>query len=214
MEKLNGFKNESDLVKYLDGKRVKELNPMFRSFIDCLFENPKLNSRIICYKNSLRQKSDIFIRIGSIVKGISIKTGSRNSIHVEPISEFIHFLIENKVSRECVIEYLKYQYADGTTNGKGKNRISSEEYKKMNQEGIDKINISINNPDLLNNAIDKFILKGNNSNTYISAIIHGDVSDFVWITKEDIRKIILSKTNIYSTAVHFGTLTCQPKIDV
>lgn len=30
-------------------------------------------------------------------------------------------------------------------------------------------------------------------------------------TKEQIEEIILSKKDVYSTAVHFGALTCQPK---
>ena len=78
------------------------------------------------------------------MKGISIKKGIKNSVHLEGISSFIHFLIENKVPREIVIEYLKYQYADGTTNGKGTLRQSIEQYKKENQDKIDKINEVLN----------------------------------------------------------------------
>ena len=33
--------------------------------------------------------------------------------------------------------------------------------------------------------------------------------DFVWIKKEDIIKVILSKKDVYSSAVHFGPLTIQ-----
>ena len=65
--------------------------------------------------------------INDVIKNVSIK----NSVHVEGISSFIHFLIENKVDRQNVINYLKYHYADGTTNGSGLNRISVDEYKKM-----------------------------------------------------------------------------------
>lgn len=64
------------------------------------------------------------------MKGISIKKGYKNSVHVERISDFIHFLIENNIDREIVTEYLKYHYADGSTNGKGIKRLSVEEYKK------------------------------------------------------------------------------------
>ena len=101
--------------------------------------------------------------------------------------------------------------ADGTTNGKGINRLSIEEYKKTHQQSIDDLNNQLNNKDLLNKAIDKFILKGNNSKYYIDAIVYGEVNDFIWILKQDIRNIILSKMNVYSTSVHFGPITCQPK---
>ena len=44
----------------------------------------------------------------------------------------------------------------------------------------------------------------------MDAIICGEVDDFIWITKEDIYKVILSKKDVYSSAVHFGPMTCQP----
>ena len=110
-----------------------------------------------------------------------------------------------------MIEYLKYHYADGSTNGEGNNRISVEEYKKNNQDCIDKINKAFNNEKILRNAIDRFVIKGKNSKYYIDAIVCGEVDNFVWITKDDIVKVILSKKDDYSTGVHFGSLSCQPK---
>lgn len=132
-------------------------------------------------------------------------------MHVERISDFIHFLIENNVDRQKVIEYLKYHYADVSINGKVRRRILVDEYKKENQENIDKINNAFNNEKLLKNAIYRFIIKGKNSNYYIDPIICSEVNNFVWITKEDIIKVILSKNDSYSTGVHFGPLSCQLK---
>lgn len=211
MSNINGSNNEFEFVKYLNGKSISELNPMFRMLIDELYPFEAQNSIIKSWRNHYNQKTDIFIRINGKMKGISIKKGIKNSIHVERISDFIHFLIENKVNREIVIEYLKYHYADGSTNGKGSNRISVEEYKKQNQSNIDKINKAFNDEKILKEAIDRFIIKGNNSDYYIDAIIYGEVNDFVWATRNDIKTIILSKRNIYSTAVHFGPITCQSK---
>ena len=145
------------------------------------------------------------------MKGISVKKGIKNSVHIEGISQFIHFLILNKVPRDIIIKYLQYHYADGTTNGKGINRLSSEEYKINHQQDIDAINHILNQDNLLKRAIIRFILKGNNSEYFIDAIITGEVNDFLWVTSKDIEQIILSKKEEYSTAVHFGPLTCQPK---
>lgn len=211
LSNISGSNNEFEFVKYLNGKKISELNPMFRDLIDELFPLEKEDSIIKSWKNHYNQKSDIFIKVNGIMKGISIKKGIKNSIHVERISDFIHFLIENKIDREIVVEYLKYHYADGSTNGKGLKRLSVEEYKKDNQFNIDKINKSFNNEKILKEAIDRFIIKGNNSDYYIAAIIYGEVDDFVWATREDIKNIILSKKDVYSTAVHFGPITCQPK---
>lgn len=211
MSDITGKNNEYKFVQYLNGKTIQELNPMFYALIKKLYPTELETSRIKCWLNHLNQKSDIFIKINGIMKGISIKKGMKNSVHVERISDFIHFLIENKLSREAVIEYLKYHYADGTTNGTGKKRISAEEYKKSNQDRIDRINKEFNNEQIILKAIERFIIQGNNSQYYIAAIIYGEVDDFIWITREDIRNIILSKKDEYSTAVHFGAMICQPK---
>lgn len=211
MSNISGSDNEFEFVKYLNGKKISELNPMFRDLIDELYPLEQEDSIIKSWRNHYNQKSDIFIKINGKMKGISIKKGIKNSIHVEGISNFIHFLIENKVDREIVLEYLKYHYADGSTNGKGLERLSADEYKKNNQAGIDEINKVFNDENILKNAIERFITKGNNSDYYIAAIIYGEVDDFVWATRDDIKNMILSKKNIYSSAVHFGPITCQPK---
>ena len=152
----------------------------------------------------------LVIDINDCIKKISIKKGINNSVHVEGISSFIHFLIDSGISKENIIEYLKYHYADGTTNGTGANRISGYEYKINNQDKIDKINIALNNEYIIKRAINRFILQGKNSNECIDAIIYGTVDDFLFITKEEIEEIIISKKDIYSTGIHFANLYCQP----
>ena len=211
MSNINGYENEYEFVQYLNGKRIKELNPLFRELIDELFPMEGEDTVIKSWRNHNKQKTDVFIKVNSIMKGISIKKGKKNSFHVERISDFINFLIENKIDKEIVIEYLKYHYADGSTNGTGSRRLSVEEYKKVNQSKIDKINIAMNYENILRNAIYRFVIKGKNSNYEIDALICGEVNDFTWITKEDIIQIALSKKDNYSTAVHFGPMTIQPK---
>lgn len=209
-EKINGIENEIQFINYFNKKRIKELSPMHYSFLKDLFQDIENNDIIKCRKNNKLQKYDIFICINDKIKRISIKKGIKNSVHVERISDFIHFLIDNKINKNIIIEYLKYHYADGTTNGKGAVRMSSIEYKKNHQDKINKINEAFNNINLINKATDKFVLKGNNSDESIDAIIHGTVNDFVWILEKDIKNIISSQINIYSTAIHFGPLIVQP----
>ncbi len=212
MSSINGYNNEFNFVLELNNKSIKELSPLFRDLIDSVFPNENEDSIIKCWHNHLPQKSDILVKINKKIRGISIKKGIKNSVHVEPISEFISFLITNNIERDCIIDYLKFHYADGTTNGKGIVRISTDEYKKENQKSIDKINLELNsNEILLKKAIERFILKGTNSTYSIAALIYGEVDDFLFITAEDIVKIIMSKKDTYSSTVHFSTLTVQPK---
>ena len=114
MGEINGIDNEFEFVKYLNGKKIKQLNPMFRELIDYLYPNVNENSVIKSWRNHISQKTDVFIRVNGIMKGISIKKGSRNSVHIDRISDFIKFLLDNNVSKDIVNNYLLYHFADGT----------------------------------------------------------------------------------------------------
>ena len=208
---MTGKDNEFEFVKNLNNKKIKELNPLLNSLLESLFSDESEESIIKCWLNHYPQKTDILIKVNSHIKGISIKLGSKNSVHVEPISEFIHFLISNNVSKESIIGYLKYHFADGTTNGHGIKRVSADEYKKNHQKEIDEINKELNNIDLLKKAINRFVIQGNNSDFKIDALVYGSVNDFLWISKDDIINILLKERDNYSTGIHFSNLFVQPK---
>ena len=208
---ITGLDNEFEFVKLFNGKTIKEVDPISQELLYSLFKNIPDNEIIKAWRNHYKQKSDIFIQISGVMKGISIKKGMKNSVHVERISDFIAFLKDNDVNEDMICEYLKYHYADGTINGTGKNRMTAEEYKKEHQNEIDELNEKLNRIEIVKKAIDRFILKGNNSKFSIDALICGEVNDYIWIIKDDILKIIMQKIKDYSSAVHFGSLTCQPK---
>lgn len=126
----NGFQNEQEFSKALNGKKIKYLMPNLQDMILKLYGYVDFNSYIFCYVDHSKKKYDIVIRINQKIKKISIKKGVNNSVHTEGISYFIHFLIECGISRNIIIEYLYYQYGDETKNGTGSNRISSLEYQK------------------------------------------------------------------------------------
>lgn len=206
---INGFKNEYEFCNKLNNKKVENLDFLFMEFICDIYDNVSNNDIIKASIDKGKKKYDIVININGIIKRISIKKGIKNSVHVESIYNFIDFLIENKIPRKIIIEYLKYHYADETTNGTGKIRLSVEEYKKDNQDKIDLINKYINKDDILEKIVDRFILKGNISDEAIDVLIYGITNDFIWIKKDEIRDIILLKKDVYSTSVHFGPLTIQ-----
>lgn len=207
---ISGYQNELEISRYLNGKKIRQLNPNFFDLITEIYGN--LDPELIIHTkiDYTKKKFDMIIDIDKNIKRISIKKGICNSVHVEGISSFIHFLIDSGVPKETVVAYLKYHYADGTTNGTGKERKSVEEYKIQNPNSIHLINQKINTIYILNRAINRFLLQGKNSNIKIDAIIYGTKDDFLWITSDDVKKIILSKMNMESTSVHFGPLFCQP----
>ena len=59
--------------------------------------------------------------------------------------------------------------------------------------------------------IDRFIIRGRNSDYDIDALICGTINNYVWILKYDLYDLILSKRNIEYTSPHIACLTLGPK---
>lgn len=207
---INGYQNEEEFAHYLNHKKYGRINPIFQELLSAIYGNLDFNDIIYSWVNYSKKKADIYVKINGFVRGISIKKGVKNSVHVESIETFIEFLKENNISDKIINEFLKYHYADGTSVGNGKKRLSSAEYKINNQKEIDLINQSINNTKLLEKAINRFVLQGNNSLYEVNAIIYGVLEDFIWITNEEIKYIMKKHKNNYSSAIHFSGLTIQP----
>ena len=122
-EKMQGYQNEFAFVMALNNKRKSELNPLLDDLIYFLFGNIGDDIIIKSWRNKHPQKTDIFVKVNGVMKGISIKYGSRNSVHTESISTFIEFLKELNASEEIIDIFLKYHYGDGSTNGTGKKEL-------------------------------------------------------------------------------------------
>ena len=88
---ISGYKNEYEFRDYLNNRLVKNLNPLFWDLFETLYG--KLTGEEIIYAriNPKKQKSDLFVTISGITKGISIKKGIKNSVHTETIYSFILF---------------------------------------------------------------------------------------------------------------------------
>lgn len=211
MKNISGKQNEIDFVKHINNKKIYELNPLIIELIEDLFSNFNYDDIVYSWLNSEPQKTDFFIRINKDVRRISLKIGDKNSVHLEPISEFIHFLIENNIERECVIKYLKYHYADGSSNDSGKKRLSAVEYKLSHQDEIDKINNAFNSDEFIKKVILRFVLMGRNDSNEIDALVYGSIYDFLYLTKDSIYNIIFAKRDIYSSGIHIGPLFIQPQ---
>lgn len=207
----NGIENEYEFVLLLNNKKIYELDINTQEMINSIFNNIDNNETIKSWRNHLKQKTDVMIKIGNVIKGLSIKKGSRNSVHVEPLSSFVEFLKENNIPEIIIEKYKLYHYADGSLDGKGRNRISSYEYKCYHIEDIELINKYFNNKNLIQNAIERFVLKGTNSKYEIDALCIGEASDYLWITKNQIKKILENNVNLESSGPHISGLFIQPQ---
>ena len=207
-----GIKNELIYINYLNKKQVKQLNPLMQELIHVLYDNIDENDIVYATKNKEKDKTDIIIIINSIEKNLSLKVGDKNSFHLEPISEFIHFLIINNFKKDVIEKYLYFHYADKTKNGTGKTRISVKEYKESNQKDIDYLNQKFNNKEFIEKCIERFILQGRNKKSKrVDAIIIGKTNDFFYLTTKEIKEIIYEYINIETTGLHIGPLFIQPQ---
>ena len=208
---INGVENEYEFVLLLNTKKIEELDINTQEMIYSIFNNVSALQTIKAWRNHYKQKTDVMIKIGNTIKGISIKKGSRNSVHVEPIGEFVKFLRKNKIPEAIIKKYLEYHYADGSIDGSGKNRINSFEYRYNHMENINLINKYLNNKHIIKKAIERFVLKGTNSIYEIDAICIGEANDYLWMTKKQIKEILENNSNLDSSGIHISSLFIQPQ---
>ena len=185
-----GYQNEYDFVELFNNKYFSQLDENSKNFLTDLFPLTIDDSeKIRCWKNKMVQKTDIFIKFKNYVKNVSLKCGNSNSVHHEQIQEFKRYLGN--------IDFSK--------------RLSSEEYKLFHQNDLDMFNNEINKTRLIVDMIDRFIVRGRNSDYDIDVLICGTVNDYVWIKKYDLYDLILSKRCLDFTSPHVACMTIGPK---
>ncbi len=170
---------------------------------------PKIkNSDIIKAKKYGRYaKTDIVVSVRNKQKGISLKCGYKNSVHVEPINKFTKFLISQGINEEFIDILVRYLYSDGTNNNTGLNRISSDEYISYNHDNINKLNIVLNK--YKSKLIKRFLVKTDiNYKVEPNIFIHGFINDFIWVTADEVKSYLENEKND-SGSVHISKLYIQ-----
>lgn len=210
-----GYQNENDFVELFNGKYPYELDSNSQNLLKDLFgEILDDKEPIKSWKNKVNQKSDIFIKYGNYIKGISLKCGKNNSIHSEPIQEFKRYLEKLYIPYKTVDKYVSYHYGykrDEKGNTDFSTLLSSEEYKQYYQGELDVFNYAINKTRIIIDMIDRFLIRGRNSDYDIDALVCGTTDDYVWINKYDLYDLILSKRCLDFTSPHVACLTIGPK---
>ena len=128
----SGFENEDRLIEALNGKRFNELNSNLQKLIGNSFSN--INGVISAIKEAGQNKSDLKIIIGNESHTYSIKKGTGNSIHQEPIEPFLEFLAQNyQIDNQMKDNLRFFIWGDGTLDGTGNvsDRLSAPQLKKQ-----------------------------------------------------------------------------------
>ena len=175
------------------------------------YERTGGNSATIEFKwdNSATNDYDLymFIPTHSLRSLYSVKKGTGNSVHQEPIEDFIVFLKTNFEDDTTVFNDLRhFIWGDGTLDGKGDilNRISASKYKntfplkvKNIQDYFDK-----HKKDLLV----RFIITGAISNKKADYLFFGDINDCYVVSDDDMINFAL---NVNKRPISIGVLTFQ-----
>ena len=204
----DGYQNEFLFVLEFNNKRIKDLNPLLRKVIEDIFPYVDENSIIKSWRNHHNyEKADILVKIDTQIRTISIKKGSRNSVHVESLNTFEQFLKAQNIDPIVIEKYKAFHYGIDKND---KNKIlSSKEYSYKYSDEINDINEALAKIDI-NQIINRFLLIGRHASYQIDGIIYGTPSNFLWISKEQIIEIIKKHISKKSSTVHISDLYIQP----
>ena len=210
-----GYQNEIDFVEHFDGKYFYELDDHSQCFLKDLFGNTIDNENIIhAWKNKSNQKADMFIKYNNCIRSISLKCGKSNSVHCESIQDFRKYLFMLGIPYDVVTKYIDYHYGyikDIFGKIDFSKQLTADEYKVLYQDDIDQFNKYVNKTRIIIDMIGRFLIRGRNSEYDIDVLVSGRIDDYVWITKDDLYDLILSKRNINYSSPHIACMTIGPK---
>ena len=203
---------EDEMMLAFNNHMVKDLIPNLRYLLQELFGALEANEVITCTQPDIPIKPDLLITYKGITKGLSIKSGTSEFVHGEPIEKFIEFLKELGITDKTIRTLLLNQFGDGTIDGTGKERMPLFELKYQLAEDIRETNTELNsNSNILTKIIDRLLFSGWNKEAVpADAIYHGDMFNGVVATKTQIMKWIENKSWDYYDNLHVGPIFLRP----
>ena len=204
---INGFQNENIFISNINGKPYKIQNLILQDLLKELFPKIKDDDIVYAYKYGKYAKTDMVLEVNGKKKGISIKKGIKNSVHLEHVNKFLnkYWYLPGKFKKE----FLKYIYADGTVNNTGIERLNAKDYIEKNYEQVLYIKEKLNNMKL-KLLIRFLIITDINYKIPVDAFIHGAYDDFIWATtKEVIEHLMDTELDLKSNGLSVSNLYIQ-----
>lgn len=200
--------NEEDLINYINNNQFSTYNSNIKNFLKFTFGN-SFNSNLPFNAKKIagQQKPDMCINHNGILKYISIKKGSGNSVHQEKIDVFFPY-IENIIGTNELNNLKLFHFGDDTINDSGERRYNASESKIRYATEVSKLNLVLNNSSNITNFLDRFLFVGNVGNICVDVIYHGNIESGLWASCEEIINYV-NNNNFDLNAVHFGPLTYQ-----
>ena len=208
MGRNDGFLKEDEMIHFLNGKKFRDLSPNLQTLIKMNFGIVEPDEIIICEYGQEHTKCDFVIVYQGKKKGVSLKTGKAEIMHVEKISTLIPFLRSIGVSEETLRTLLLYHFGDGTLDGTGKVRYSTERVLIWLEDRIKAANKELNeNKEIITKFLERILFQGVDENALAAnSIFLGDFEYGVCATKKQIYKYVNSRNWNYYTRPHIGPI--------
>ena len=203
---ISGFKNENLLVLALNNKHYCDLNINLKNVINYSFKNK--DGVIKCIKRAGQNKSDLIINIDKETHSYSIKKGSGNSVHQEPVGSFISFLEkEYDLPGNIKKNLLFFIWGDGTMDGSGDKdkRINARKFKNKHPKKIKEIQEYFNS--IKKNLIKRFLVDGAVSSTPNDFFYYGNVDSGICCLANHVLNWV--ESNSSNGVIHVGRLSFQ-----
>jgi len=214
MTKNSGFSNENELIEAINGKIVSDINhSIIKNLISRIYSSPlKSSDLILCKKpdqiDEIAPKPDIEIIINNKSHYISIKKGSGNSVHQEPLEQFVEYLSSNiGISNEKANHIRFFIWGDKTFNNSGRvyDRMGVVEIKKKYPDIINSIQSIFN--EHKRELIERFIKQGSGINNPPADYMFYGTEDYGIIRKTD--NVIKYLCSVKLKPPSVGALTFQ-----
>ena len=203
----SGFDNENEIVnEFIRVLTFYELNENLQRIVLKLNKN-KIPNNITAKKYGGINKADISIILDGVEINISVKKGSGNSIHQEPLEDFIKYLKKDVENNSSVFDDLRFFiWGDGTTSGNGliANRISSNEIKNKYPQKVNNIQNYFDSHK--STLINRFLIEGAVSKKKADYLLFGDINKCVIVDEESILKFVY---NVNKKPISIGVFTFQ-----
>lgn len=215
---LHGNKNEELLVKYLDGKKLSDLNTNMKNFINFIIQDKEISfAKEDTIKSYLvtnnKFKQDIIIVLQGEEYNVSVKMGTGNSVHQEKIEDFINYLKNAyNISETLANDFRLSIWVDGTLDGKGdvNNRFKISKLKELYPKSKERIQKFLN--ENRKGLITHFIKVGRH-NSHVDYIYHGSINNGSWISIDQLINYNLDYAydlNKARAALPIGRMSIQP----
>ncbi len=187
-------------------KIINELNENLQQLIKKSFSN--YHGTIEVIKQAGQNKSDLKITILNESHTYSIKKGTGNSIHQEPIEAFLKFLAKDYAINKQIQDNIRlFIWGDNTLNGTGKisDRLSARQFKKQYPQVVKSIQDFFNS--IKEPLIKRFLIEGVQSHSSAEFVYYGTKESGTCCKSDKIVKWIAN--NNAKCAISIGKLTFQ-----